>query len=94
MNILIAECRNFPAEAARMLGEVGRVRLADLQRDDLPAALADVDVLWVRLRYRIDAALRLRPTDITLIGDDVRITADLNETPADPAIAPPTEEDH
>ncbi|TQJ51040.1 bifunctional diaminohydroxyphosphoribosylaminopyrimidine deaminase/5-amino-6-(5-phosphoribosylamino)uracil reductase RibD [Phycicoccus sp. SLBN-51] len=27
----------------------------------------------------IDAALRLRPTDITLIGDDVRITADLRE---------------
>lgn len=27
----------------------------------------------------IDAALRLRPTDITLIGDDVRITADLHD---------------
>jgi diaminohydroxyphosphoribosylaminopyrimidine deaminase/5-amino-6-(5-phosphoribosylamino)uracil reductase len=30
----------------------------------------------------IDAALRLRPTDITLIGDDVRITADLHDASA------------
>jgi diaminohydroxyphosphoribosylaminopyrimidine deaminase/5-amino-6-(5-phosphoribosylamino)uracil reductase len=41
----------------------------------------------------IDAALRLRPTDITLIGDDVRITADLNEAPADTASLASIEED-
>jgi D-3-phosphoglycerate dehydrogenase / 2-oxoglutarate reductase len=57
MNILVAECRSFPAEAVRMLGEAGNVRLADLNRGEMANCLADVDVLWVRLRNQIDEAL-------------------------------------
>lgn len=57
MNILIAECRNFPEEAAHLLGQAGNLRQADLARHELAHYLEDVDVLWVRLRHRIDEEL-------------------------------------
>jgi D-3-phosphoglycerate dehydrogenase len=53
--ILVAEAQGFSPEAERILRDAGEVVLADLDRAGLIAALADVDVLWVRLRTRIDA---------------------------------------
>jgi D-3-phosphoglycerate dehydrogenase len=55
--ILIAESERFSPEAIQILGEVGTVILADLSYEGLRNALPDVDVLWVRLRTRIDAPL-------------------------------------
>jgi phosphoglycerate dehydrogenase-like enzyme len=52
--LLVAERRRFTAAAA--LTATFDVRLADLRPDELTANLADVDALWVRLRFRIDAA--------------------------------------
>lgn len=57
MNILIAECRNFSEEAAHLLSQAGSLRQADLARHELAYHLDDVDVLWVRLRHRIDESL-------------------------------------
>jgi len=45
----------FSETAADRLRSAGRVVLADLNREGLLAAVAEADVLWVRLRHRIDA---------------------------------------
>lgn len=69
MKILIAECTAFPAEAQRLLAEKGEVLLADLDRDGLRQALReDVDVLWVRLRNRIDEDLLEEARALRLIA--------------------------
>jgi D-3-phosphoglycerate dehydrogenase len=52
--ILIAESSNFSDAAARRLAESGQTILADLDRPALLKAAATADVLWVRLRHRID----------------------------------------
>jgi D-3-phosphoglycerate dehydrogenase / 2-oxoglutarate reductase len=63
--ILIAESSSFSSEAVRILEDTGNVVLADLDGRSLLSAVTDVDILWVRLRNRIDrqvfqAARRLR----------------------------------
>lgn len=55
--ILIAESRGFPQSAIQCLRPVADVRLADLNRSQLKTAVRSVDVLWVRLRHRIDAEI-------------------------------------
>jgi D-3-phosphoglycerate dehydrogenase / 2-oxoglutarate reductase len=52
--ILVAEAERFSPQAVARLEQVGRVELADLDRPGLLAGVADADVLWVRLRHRID----------------------------------------
>jgi D-3-phosphoglycerate dehydrogenase len=54
MKILIAESTGFSAAAASTLRAAGEVVEADLDRAGLLAAVPDADVLWVRLRNRID----------------------------------------
>jgi D-3-phosphoglycerate dehydrogenase len=63
--ILVSESSGFSAAAAERLRAGHELELADLDRAGLLAAVADADVLWVRLRHRIDeevfaAAERLR----------------------------------
>jgi len=55
VRILVAESRGFSAAAERRLRELGDVTLADLDRPGLLAAAASADVLFVRLRNRVDA---------------------------------------
>jgi D-3-phosphoglycerate dehydrogenase len=55
--ILVSECAGFSARAAALLGGVGELVLGDLDRGALLRGVRDVDVLWVRLRHRIDAEL-------------------------------------
>jgi D-3-phosphoglycerate dehydrogenase len=52
--ILVAEAEHFSPQAVARLEQVGRVELADLDRSGLLAGVAGADVLWVRLRHRID----------------------------------------
>jgi D-3-phosphoglycerate dehydrogenase len=52
--VLVSECLGFSTPAAERLRGSCDLRLADLQRGQLLDGLADVDVLWVRLRHRID----------------------------------------
>ena len=63
--LLITESLRFSEAAAQVLRESSEVRLADLDRAGLLAAVQDADALWVRLRHQIDrevfeAAPRLR----------------------------------
>lgn len=63
--ILVAESAGFSPDALASLRQHATVVAADLDRAQLISAVADADVLWVRLRSRIDdevfaAAPRLR----------------------------------
>ncbi len=65
MKVLIAESREFAPEGLARLRRHAEVITADLDREGILAAVRDADVLWVRLRNRIDsevmeAAPRLR----------------------------------
>ncbi|HMJ62983.1 MAG TPA: NAD(P)-dependent oxidoreductase [Bryobacteraceae bacterium] len=55
--ILIAEREGFPPQALARLERVATVELEDLDRPALEEAVGEADVLWVRLRHRIDRAL-------------------------------------
>lgn len=68
MNILIAESTGFPPAAAERLRQSGKVVLAELDRPALEAAVVDADVLWVRLRNRIDAALLMSAPQLKIIA--------------------------
>jgi D-3-phosphoglycerate dehydrogenase / 2-oxoglutarate reductase len=65
LKILIAESNGFSPSALDALRGAAEVREADLDRAGLITAVADADVLWVRLRNRVDrdvfeAARRLK----------------------------------
>lgn len=55
--ILIAESADFSPKALQILEEIGEVVTADLHRKELIASLSGVEVLWIRLRNRIDEEL-------------------------------------
>jgi D-3-phosphoglycerate dehydrogenase len=65
--ILIAESAEFDRVAADLLASVGEVRMADLDRRSLLAAVGDVQVLWVRLRHRIDAEVLDRAPQLSVV---------------------------
>ena len=52
--ILVSESANFSSAAAIRLEQAGRVMWADLDRPGLLAAVSQADLLWVRLRNKID----------------------------------------
>jgi D-3-phosphoglycerate dehydrogenase / 2-oxoglutarate reductase len=55
MKLLIAEAAGFSGEALRRLREVLDVETGDLSREELLKSVRAVDILWVRLRTRIDS---------------------------------------
>lgn len=57
MRILVAESEGFSPEAAERLRALGDVTFADLDRRGLLATAGDAEVLFVRLRNRIDGAV-------------------------------------
>jgi D-3-phosphoglycerate dehydrogenase / 2-oxoglutarate reductase len=54
LRVIVAESEGFSPEAREILAEIAEVRLLDLERPQLLASAAEADVLWVRLRHRID----------------------------------------
>jgi D-3-phosphoglycerate dehydrogenase len=55
--ILVAESDGFSAKAAGLLRQANDLVLANLDRRGLLSAVGETDVLWVRLRHRIDAEI-------------------------------------
>jgi D-3-phosphoglycerate dehydrogenase len=78
--ILITEREGFPAQALARLARVAAVALEDLDRPALEAAVAQADVLWVRLRHRIDRALLARAPRLKIL---VTPTTGLNHIDTD-----------
>jgi D-3-phosphoglycerate dehydrogenase len=56
-NILVAESVGFPREAATILEKVGELTLLDLDRNELLDAVRQTEILWVRLRHKIDSGV-------------------------------------
>jgi len=54
-SILVSESSGFSTRAAELLRQAGNLVLADLDHVGLLSAVRNADVLWVRLRHRIDA---------------------------------------
>ncbi len=55
LQILVTESTDFSSRAVDLLGKLGDVILSDIaDRDDLLCAVGISDVLWVRLRHRLD----------------------------------------
>ena len=54
-SILVSESNGFSTRAADLLRQAGNLVLADLDYVGLLSAVRNADVLWVRLRHRIDA---------------------------------------
>ena len=82
VRVLVAESKAFAEAAADILKELGDLTLADLDRDGLLAAVRDVNVLWVRLRHRIDAEVMAAAPRLELI---VTATTGLNHIDLDAA---------
>lgn len=53
-NIVVTESQGFAPAAAATLAELGGVHWGDFDRSGLLRRVGDADVLWVRLRHRID----------------------------------------
>jgi len=73
--ILVAESDRFSARAAAILRDIGELRMADLDRANLVQSAAWANVLWVRLRNRIDAEIMAAAPDLRVI---VSATTGLN----------------
>jgi D-3-phosphoglycerate dehydrogenase / 2-oxoglutarate reductase len=65
--ILVSESSAFSCEAAALLREHGDLVLADLDRAGVLSAVKDTDVLWVRLRHRIDAEVMAAAPGLKII---------------------------
>ena len=67
LRILVTEADGFAGEAVALLQQVGDLILADLDRPGLLAEVREADVLWVRLRHRIDATVMVAAPRLKLI---------------------------
>lgn len=67
-NILISEATGFSESAAEHLRNCARLLLRDLDRPSLMAAVHDVDVLWVRLRHKIDREVMVAAPNLRAIA--------------------------
>lgn len=82
MKILIAESDGFPPDAVSLLSEYGEVAQTNLDTAGLWREIAAADVLWVRLRNRIDAKLMAAAPGLKIIASP---TTGLNHIDTDEA---------
>jgi D-3-phosphoglycerate dehydrogenase len=66
--VLVAESDGFAGPAADLLRGVAQVVLGDLDRRGLVEAVGEADVLWVRLRHRIDAEVLTAAKHLRIIA--------------------------
>ena len=66
-NILVTESQGFSPEAAALLEQLGPVMWGDMDRPTLLAAVAPAEILWIRLRHRIDAEVLAAAPHLTTI---------------------------
>ena len=65
--ILVTESSGFSSEAAALLRKHGDLVLADLTRAGLLSEVGEADVLWIRLRHRIDVEILAAAPRLTMI---------------------------
>jgi D-3-phosphoglycerate dehydrogenase / 2-oxoglutarate reductase len=81
-SILVSESNGFSNRATESLSRAGDLILADLDRSALLKSVSKVDVLWVRLRHRIDAEVMAAGERLKVI---VTATTGLNHIDLDEA---------
>jgi D-3-phosphoglycerate dehydrogenase len=54
-NIVVTESQDFSSEAAVLLHQLGPVVWGDMDRPALLTAVGQAEIVWIRLRHRIDA---------------------------------------
>jgi D-3-phosphoglycerate dehydrogenase / 2-oxoglutarate reductase len=67
LQIVIAEPDGFPEESSALLRSEGQVVLCGPDRTDLLSGISNADVLWIRLRHRIDAAVMAAAPGLKII---------------------------
>jgi D-3-phosphoglycerate dehydrogenase / 2-oxoglutarate reductase len=82
VSILVSESTGFSEKAAESLGRAGNLILAELDRGTLLSAVKKADVVWVRLRHRIDAEVMAAAVRLKMI---VTPTTGLNHIDVDEA---------
>jgi D-3-phosphoglycerate dehydrogenase / 2-oxoglutarate reductase len=65
--ILVTESKDFPLRAALYLQSIGRLTLADLDRESLLKEIMTPDILWVRLRHYINKEIMERASNLRII---------------------------
>jgi D-3-phosphoglycerate dehydrogenase len=66
-HILVTESQGFSPEAAVLLEQLGPVVWGDYDRPALLAAVAQAEIVWIRLRHRIDAEVLAAASHLTTI---------------------------
>lgn len=66
--ILVAEAEGMAEEAISIIRAAGDVELADLERAALLEQVVDTEVLWVRLRNRIDTEVLARGAKLRIVA--------------------------
>jgi D-3-phosphoglycerate dehydrogenase len=66
--IVISEAAGFSPAALARLSELGEVVAGDLDRSGLLRAVADANVLWIRLRHRIDEEVLAAAPALTILA--------------------------
>lgn len=66
-NILVTESQGFSPEAAVLLEQLGPVVWGDVDRPTLLQAVTQTEILWIRLRHRIDAEVLAAAPCLTTI---------------------------
>lgn len=66
--ILVSEATGFSDGAVKSLCTCARLLLRDLDRPSLLTALRDIDVLWVRLRHKIDREVMEAAPNLRMIA--------------------------
>jgi len=66
--ILVAESSGLSKKAAARLRACGRLEMADLDRQSLLTAVSDAEILWIRLRHRIDHEVMESATKLRVIA--------------------------
>ena len=82
LRTLVVESEGFCPQAAVLLRRIGDLVLADLGRSDLLQAVGESNILWVRLRHRIDAEVLVAAPALRII---VTATTGLNHIDVDEA---------
>jgi D-3-phosphoglycerate dehydrogenase len=83
LKILVSESTGFSGRAVSVLRGLGEVTLGDLDRPALLSAAKDAEVLWVRLRHKIDAEVFAAAPRLKLV---VTATTGLNHIDVNEAL--------
>jgi len=67
IKILVAESKDFSPDAQQLLDKLGNLTLADLNREQLLSEIENINILWIRIRHKIDAEVMAQALNLKVI---------------------------